>query len=389
MGMFLIGFEYPIDSFFKIFNLIVTSLILTLIIVPWQKYNGIVLISIHNKKKLLAVTRFLLIISIIPFLTFSVTSAFVILFVENINDFKYTEGVSTDFYKSLPFNTVFIGVSNYLYYFSYFLIPLHFYYLSKKNIRLSILCLIFSFNIILYGVTYFSRSVYIHYFFIYFSFLVMLYGTLGKQLKNIVNKVFFILFIGAMIYFIKITITRFDDGNYYANRIPSSSFIKDPILYSYFDYSSQWYSNSMNLLNSYDFKTFNGQITFQPLLSLLGQFKLISYDYDSYLAFRQFLWSDYWYLFNGFVAYSVYDYGYFFTMILVIFYFFMVNKLKPKNKEIPILNLFSIVLLIQIPLLSIFYSAAGTILLPFLFYFPIFIYMKFSFTIFKNKKYSK
>jgi hypothetical protein len=134
----------------------------------------------------------------------------------------------------------------------------------------------------------------------------------------------------------------------------------------------------MYILNSYNFKTFNGQISLQPVLSLLGQYSVIDYDASSYSALRQQLWPLHYYTFNGFVAYTIYDLGYVMSIIFTLIYYFMIIRLQPKNNQISLLNLFLIVLLIQLPLLAIFYSAVGGVIIPLLMSIPVFIHMKIS-----------
>jgi hypothetical protein len=207
----------------------------------------------------------------------------------------------------------------------------------------------------------------------------MLYGTLENKIKKYIKNTVFVLLFLMVLYFVNISVRRFTEDNLYAETIPSNSFIQDPVLYSYFDYLSQWYYNNMYVLNSYDFTTFNSQISLQPVLSLLGQYNIISYDPNAYLAFRQKIWPLHWYTFNGFVAYTVFDLGYILALISCLIYYFVIIKLKPKKNKISLSNLFLIVLLIQIPLLAIFYSAAGGILIPLLLSIPIFIYLKISF----------
>jgi hypothetical protein len=290
LGMVLIGQDYPINSLFKFFNLILSIFILTLIIIPWKSFKDIKVITNYNEIKLKKLTKFFILISIFPFITFLATSIFVFLFIDDINAFKYAEGVSEEFYYNLPFNVKAIILSSYIYGFSYFLIPLHFYYLSKKNYWLSFWCFIFSLNILLFGLTYFSRSVFVHYAFIYIAFLIMLFGTIENRVKKYIKNTLFLLLFLIGLYFINISIKRFTTDNIYAESIPSSSFIQDPVLYSYFDYLSQWYYNSMYVLNTYNFKTFNGQISLQSVLSLLGQYNIINYNTSTYSALRQQLW---------------------------------------------------------------------------------------------------
>ena len=378
-GTIFIGQDYPINTIFKFFNVILTIVILTLIIIPWANYKNINQISYFNEIKLKKLTKFLIIISIFPFITFSVTSIFVFLFVEDINTFKYAEGVSEEFFYKLPFNVKAIILSSYIYGFSYFLIPLHFYYLSKRNYRLSFWCFIFSLNIVLFGVTYFSRAVFIHYAFIYMAFVIMLYGTLDNRVKKMLKKLIFLTSSLMVIYFVNISIRRFTTDNLYTETIPSNSLIQEPVFYSYFDYLSQWYYNNMYVLNSYNFKTFNGQISFQSVLYLLGRYSIINYDSSTYISLRQQLWPLHWYTFNGFVAYIVYDLGYILSLVFSLIYYLIILKLRPKNNQITLLNLFLIVMLIQLPLLAIFYSSFGGIIIPLLLAIPLFIYLKISF----------
>lgn len=379
IGTIFIGQDYPINTIFKFFNAILTIVILTLIIIPWANYKNINQISYFNEIKLKKLTKFLIIISIFPFITFSVTSIFVFLFVEDINTFKYAEGVSEEFFYNLPFNVKAIILSSYIYGFSYFLIPLHFYYLSKRNYRLSFWCFIFSLNIVLFGVTYFSRAVFIHYVFIYMAFVIMLYGTIDNRVKKMLKKSIFLTSSLMVIYFVNISIRRFTTDNLYTETIPSNSLIQEPVFYSYFDYLSQWYYNNMYVLNSYNFKTFNGQISFQSVLYLLGRYSIINYDSSTYISLRQQLWPLHWYTFNGFVAYIVYDLGYILSIVFSLIYYLIILKLRPKNNQITLLNLFLIVLLIQLPLLAIFYSSFGGIIIPLLLAIPLFIYLKISF----------
>lgn len=375
-GMELIGIDYPLDTFFKFFNVILTIAILTSIIIPWRSFKNIKEISYSNEVKLKKLTKSLIIISIFPFVTFSATSIFVFLFVDDINTFKYAEGVSEEFYYNLPFDVRAIILSSYIYGISYFLIPLHFYYLSKRKYRMSFWCFIFSVNIILFGLTYFSRAVFVHYALIYIALLIMLYSTLEKRIKKYIKNTLILLLSLTAVYFVNISLKRFTTDNLYAETIPSSSFIQDPVIYSYFDYLSQWYCNSMYVLNSYNFRGFNGQVSLQSALSLLGQYSIISYDAIAYSALRQQLWPLHWYTFNGFVAYTIYDLGYILTIVFSLIYYLIIRRLKPKNNQISLLNLFLVVLLIQIPLLAIFYSAVGGIVMPLILSIPIFIYLK-------------
>lgn len=375
-GSFFIGLDFAIDTSFKVFNIGLTIVILTLIIAPWRKIRNINEITFVNEIKLKRLTNFLLIISIFPFIVLLATSIIVSIYVEDVNLFKYSEGVSREFYYNLPFNIKFFILSTYLYNFSYFLLPLHFYYLAKKNYRLSILCFILSLNIILYGLTYFSRAVFAQYSLLYFSFLIILHNTLSHKIKSYIKKSIIIFSILFSIYFISITYLRFSKDAMYAGLIPVKSLIQDPVLYSCFDYLSQWYYNSMYVLNSYKSQTFSGQLSLEPILSLLGQYEIISYKPQDYVSLRHQLWPLHWYTFNGLVAYTIYDLGYFISIIFSIAYYYAVIRMKPRNSQISLSKLFMLVLLIHLPIMSIFYSTVSQIIIPLLLSIPIFFYLK-------------
>lgn len=376
IGTVFIGIDYPIDSFLTGFNLLFTATILTLIIVPWIRINRIRNISCSNEGKLKKLTVFLILLSIVPFFLFSTVATFVFMYVDNIDTFKYAEDVSTDFYYSLPVNTTLLILCSFIYYVSYFLIPLHFYYLAKRRFQLSFWSFLFSLNIILFGLTFFSRAVFVHYLLIYLAFLILLYRTFDSKVRRFINITSIVVGITFTLYFTYITNQRFSENESYTDIVPRTALVQDPAIYSYFDYLSQWYGNSMYVLDTYKFETFGGQVTFQSALILLGQYGIIDYGGGTLTALRQEKWPLNWYSFNGFVAYSVYDYGYVMTFILCLLYFYIVVKLRPEKNEVSIINLFYLILLIQIPLLAIFYSVVGGLFFPSCFLIPIYLYLR-------------
>ena len=376
LGIFFTDGDYVVDTIFKGFNVFYTATILTLLLMSWSKFSPINRVEVPSEIKLKRLTYFLIAASVIPFITFIAVSFFVLMYVDDINTFKYAEGVSDTFYYNLPINIRLFILSNYLYYLSYFLIPLHFYYLIKRNYKLSVTCFIFSLNIVLYGLTYFSRSVYVHYSLVYLSVLYILFNSLDTKIRSILKRYVLITTLIFVSYFIYITNVRFLSDKDYSAIIPAGAYVEDPVIFSYLDYISQWYRNGLIVLNSYNHETFGGQISLQSILSLLGQYNLISYSSAEYMVLRQKLWPDNWYTFNGFVAYSVFDYGYELTFIFSLIFYYVVIKLRPINNSINIINLFLLVLLIQLPLMAIFYSQVGGLVFPILYLIPIYFYLR-------------
>lgn len=383
-GAILMGRDYEVENLGDLFGIFFILLLLLMVVVPWKDYKGVHTISNISPLKIKKLTRILIIINSVVFIIFLITTIIVMTTITDINEFKYGEGVSSDFYyKFLPFNVTFFNFSILAYYSAYFLFPLHFYYLSIKKYKLAFICFILSLNIVLYGLTFFSRAVVVQYSLMYLATIWMLYGSLDYRVKKNIKRVGLILSVLVLLYFINISNKRFKEDrsttDLYTLAIPSDAIVKDPVLYSYLDYSSQWVYNGFELIKLYDFETFKAQITFQPLLGIAQQFGVISYDPESYAKLRRSLWPNpYGYSFNGYPAYLVYDYGIIGAILFSTIYFWIIRKLRPKNGVIDVYDLFLITLLIQLPLMAIFYSQMANISIALIIAIFLRIYLKYS-----------
>lgn len=372
-GIFLLNLNIEIKSIEHLGLWLISLIMLLLVILPWRKYGKITIIANDiNPIKLKRITKYLIIINTFVFVFLLITTIIVQTTIKDINQFKYEGDLSTEFfYKHLPFNVKFFILSTFLYGFSYFLLPLHFFYASQSNYGLSTICLVLSLNIILYGSTFFSRSVIIQYIFLYTAMFLMLKGSLPDHLRAKISKYTFIGIAIFLLIFINITRNRFENDNLYSQNIHSNALVKDPVTYSYIDYLSQWHSNSLKVLERYNFKNGNGRITFNQILSLLP-----SYNAKDYFNLRYKLMGENWYTFIGFPAYMIVDFGIFVGTFLCIIYLIIVENKKPVGGIVKLNDLFIIVLLVQIPLMSIFYSQLNNLIFPFLFLLLLQLYIK-------------
>lgn len=377
-GTFFIGRTVDISSMEDLSRIFINIFLLSLIILPWKNYYGLKEILPINDLRLKVITRILIYINIFVFIVFLTATIILMTQVTDINEFKYAEGVSTEFYyNKLPIPIVFFNLSILLYYFSYFMLPLHFYYLHKNKYWLSLLCFILSLNIILYGLTFFSRAVVVQFFLLYGALLYLLYGTLKVNVQKIIKFSIIILGSISVIYFIDVSQRRFEEdrvqAKLYSYTIPVDAVVQDPLLFSYLDYSSQGFINGFEVLELYEGKGFDGALTLQSITSF---FKSPMDNYEA-TKYRQQLWpKHYSYSFNGFTAYAVYDYGIIGSIFFCLIYFFIIRKLRPISGNINLKNLFLLTLLIQIPLMSIFYNQLIGILLAFIALIPLWFYMK-------------
>ena len=378
-GTFFLGKNIDAETTNDYGLLFMMTILILLIVIPWSSYYNIKTILPVDEKKLKILTWILLVLSSISFVVLLIITIIVQTAVEDINEYKYTTGVQEDFIaNNLPFPNSLFSLAMIFSYFGQFLLPLHFYYLSKKKYFLSIFCFLFSLNIMLLGLTYFSRAAVVHYVFLYIAMLYLLYGVLDFKTKKIIRRSFLVLGTLFIIYFVNLSVKRFEDdaktAKKYSQTIPVDAITQDPLTYSFFDYTSQGYINGFVVLQLYEGEGFNGAITLEKI------YALVSTPHESYLRlkYRQKLWPyEYSYSFLGFPAYAIYDYGLAGSVVFCFVYFLVVRYMRPRNGNIQLKNLFLIVLLVQIPLLSIFYSEVGGLIIVFLLWILIHIYLNF------------
>lgn len=376
IALIILDTEIIITQISSLYNLTFTFIILSLFILPWRNFQSITDIT-GNKIQIENLFKPIFIFCAVLFLVLLSTAILVIVYVPDINTFKYGDGVSeTFFYEQLPFNIRWFILGSIFYILSYFFIPLHFYFLIKKNKILSWVSLILSLNIILFGLTFFSRWTLTHYFLIFVVFLFLFRNVLPIAYRKSLRYITIVAGFSITLFFINITEKRFSQDDSYSETIPIESKIQDPQLFSSLDYLSQWYNYNLLVLDKYEDNISYGQASFAELYSFFSYLGIIEWNPSTYSLKRQSqLGSPYYFSFIGLTANLIYDFGYFVTFFFALFYYYLVNSIKPINGNISIDNLFLSVLLIQLPLFSIFYSFLAGLIIPLLFYFLFKIYL--------------
>ena len=361
-----------------LFSLLTILICTVSIILPWDSLNKIQMIECNSISRLNKLTNLLLWLSGFTFLVLLVVAVVVNITVSDINAFKYEGDTAMEFYYSmLPFNVKFFILALYLYYLSYFLLPLHFYYLCREDKRKALLCLLFSTNIILYGMAFFSRWTIVEYLMYYVAMRITFDRFLPKETKNRKQKRRELLYIGiGVLVFLLITISRFSDNIDIERKIESSSPIQNPVVYSFFDYLGQSNHYGIKFLNSYNGQTFQGDYALSAtntFLSALGLTKKTDY----HLALDT-LWDNF-HGFPGWTAYTIYDVGYIGTILVLFIYILLVSV---KRRSLPVSRLLLLSCLIQIPLCAIFYSKLSQVI--FLCFIYLFIYLFLNFNVDRN-----
>lgn len=346
-----------------------------MIILPWRKAYGSMQI-IRDDKKIEKLYNILSPILTFTFVILGIVALLVaILIGSNIQSFKYEDGYNKFYYSMLPFDVHFFMLAMILYQYAYVMIPLCFYYLQANDLKKTIRCFIFSLNIILYGLTYFSRWAFINFVLLYLFMFIVFRKNISDYYKAKIKKV--TIYLGALLGFIFISISasRFSDGDIYDNIISPDSYVQNPTIYSFLDYLGQSNEVGYYLLKSYEGENFGGQKAFSQTRDFLATFGFFEVGNPKLESKSQELYGKYSISFNGFACGNVYDFGLILGTLLVFFYYNIVKK-KVRKTLVTFNECCAISFLSQLPLLGIFFTATPTIAFLFFSYIPIYLYLK-------------
>lgn len=364
-SQFFVGRKYMPNDFISLFNLIFICSNIFLIIIPWN-YGNFKNISVINFTFFKFFTNILFKVLFINLILNFFILLIVLIYIPNITSFK-AEQAFLLLYDQIPY---FATIFRYAYVsqnLGYFAIPIFFYYISRFDNKKAFLSLIFSCSSLVSGFAFYSRAQIFTFVLTFICFFYLIKNTLpltiGIKINNLLKKTSFVIFI----LFIIITVLRFSAMDYYGDRIPSSSLIKDPILFSFVDYASQGFSNGFNQLEVYNQKKYlGGEQMFRDVYQILNYFGIIAWDVKESQEKIDFSYGYDGGAFNGYTAPLVFNFGYLITIIISLIYFLYVRfQLKIKSNLILESNLM-LVFLLFIPIVSIFYVGYHML------YFPLF-----------------
>ncbi len=375
VSTYLIGEDKSIDSFPLLICILANVIYNLWFIAPWKSYDNLEFRQDISPKRIDRFYRIMVIISSFAFVVLLITSIFVILFVDNINEFKYGEenNYVEFYYTQLPFSAKFLILANTFYNVSYFLIPLHFYYLINNNQNKAFICGLLSTNIILFGLTFFSRWTILSFVSLYAIFYLIFKPQIPRLILKRELKMVSVIIIALAVAFGAISLSRFqDDSNSsLSSSVPSESVIKDPTLYSIFSYAGQAFPYGVEMIEKYRGPKFYGKYAMSSTNNFFSSFGLIPQsDFD--ILYQKY-WPDHWWRFTGMTSITLWDFGIIFTILLAFFY----NRITvAKSKYVGITQMMKAVILIQIPLTTIFYSLLPMVIFLFIVYYPISIYLR-------------
>ncbi|BDU70468.1 hypothetical protein GETHOR_25690 [Geothrix oryzae] len=326
----VIGYDYFPDTYFKVFNLVFMAAMLTLLFMPWNRFKYTSLIADPDPDRVNRLAKILLLINSVVFVVCLIFIYYVFTHVTDYSEFKNgmdSEGVI----GQMPINHLLWLLAIYLCPTSYFLVPLHFYYLKQRNYKYSILALLFSLNIILNGITHFSRSGFLVFFVMYIVYVPFYYPQFATKAKHIMKFASALVAgLAAMVFYI-ITASRFVDALQYLESASTQSRIENPILLSLLDYFSQWYKNCNEVMSLYVFNPLYGELSASLPLTFGNKMNLIDYPAGRVEAKLYTLWGTHFDGFNGLISDLLFDFGYMGTLFCILAYGSLLTKFRPKN----------------------------------------------------------
>lgn len=376
--------RFQIEGVFWVF---VICLYLYLIIYPWGGFRVSSTIRNDYGNKLNYFSNVIIFLGVFASICFIPVLLLLYSMDLDPNEFRYKGGID-DFLSSplMPIPNKILTIITYSAFISILALPLHFYFLSIGKNKKALFAMIASFAYVLRGVMNFSRAVPISYMMMYFMLYILFYKNIDSKVLSIIKKGAFVIFVIMLINVSSISSKRFEDHyDFYQTEYPQNKelLIQNPIIVSYVDYLCQGYYNGYDLLNKYKGVIFYGQTTFHDFLLLMNQYLGIPFTREKYKDLREKIWPGAWSVtFNGYVAYVVYDFGIIGSFLITFLYYLYIKKkcIKMRKGHLTLSDFSWMMLFLQIPLFSIFYSTLGALVIPAIFLFLLNL-------IFKQKKY--
>ena len=363
---FLVGSEIKQDSIITVLNVCFINISIFQIFSAWGDakisyvHNGKNGWAFFMKPYLRMVLSFNIILNILLIII-------VYTFMPNIAELKAAQGYR-ELYDSIPFFSTAFRYSYFTQNLGFIAFPYVFYHLSRNEKKKSIEYLLYSLSSLLCGFAFYSRAMMVTWVLVLILYYFLVKGAIADTLNRKIYKYARISILILSSLFVIITVIRFTAMDYYADRIPKSSLIKDPVLYSLVDYASCGYPNGLNLMDTYEEqKNLKGEEILQLSYQALAFFGYIKWDADSSLEKKERSYGDSLVvMFKGYTCNMVYNFGYILTFLIGCLYYFYVRRVL-SYKKVSIENCMILVLLLIIPATAIFYCSYGAIITPAIF----------------------
>ncbi len=305
--------------------------------------------------------------------------ATVVFFIRDIAVFKAELGFH-ELYDKIPYFGLLFRYSSVSRNFGLLALPICIYYIQNEDLKNAIKAFLMSTSTLLASLASYSRAGILSYVLICVCLFFYSFRVFGVRIKRFIKRNIKRFVIILVIIFSSITVSRFSSSVmwYYGDRIPSESIIKDPVLYSVFDYTSMGFPKGVMQLEVHDREdVLNGEPLIYDLKLILSYFHLISWEPDDYFARLKNAYNkpglDEYNnnsSFHGYTCRMVKTMGYICTSLVSLLFYRYVRK-KSIKRIISVKTLSVLTFLLYVSINSIFYSLFSEALFPLIFYFVV------------------
>lgn len=324
--------------------------------------------SMINRNKLRKIEICLSLFGLLTILLYLyiLSKVFELLLLEEIavQEYKNEGGAEEIFNTLVPHSLITLG--NFMSPFGYIFLSLHFYYLIHNNIKKSLFFLFLSSSLIMNGLIALSRSSTTTYLLCYGTILYFLFPLLERKLKRTIVKwgsIFGLLIFSALFI---ISESRFSE--YYTKQSLNEAILDEkeyPLLFSVFDYFSQWEERGPCILKNYHFGDQSWSLYNSNGLGVHIQKVIYGGAHVNEMREKKYrrLLGDNISSFHGLIARGVFDYGFIGNFFFIVLIVQIVRRLEPKNGIIEFKTLFFLPLII--PFILTFWSGNALANIPY------------------------
>lgn len=363
------AYRVETDDYATYLFVLLSEFILFLIISPWGKIK-ILYIYVKENGFDRYFENFLKPTLLLIFLMNLVLAIIIMVMIPDVSEYKLKDGWK-ELYESIPMFALLNRISYITQFMGYFAVPISFTYFAADNKKSGALFLFLSTSSLMAGIAAYSRAQMLTYGMCLLASFFLFQNIFPISKLKVINKYTYRALVVLVVIFLYTTINRFGSDNmaYYGDRIPKTSKVQDPIVYSLMDYPGQGFANGINLLYTYTpSKNFMGQDVFYYPLLFLSYFGIIDWDSSAAEENRDKVYGYDGGAFHGYACTLIYNFGFIVTLLYAILYFSYIRRSVSLSSRVSVGKAMLLAFLVIEPTTSIFYSSIGIYWFPLLFY---------------------
>ncbi len=387
----LIGRYVSVSSFLTLFNTLFCFVNLYLIVSPWR-FARFSYIRVKDEVYFHFFQKTLYKVLTITIINNIIVLLIVLIFMPNIATFKASRGFR-ELYDTIPYFGILFRYTSVSRYIGVFALSYFIFYLHKGNVKKALIALAMSSSTLIAALAFYSRSQIVTYVLLLLcSYLYARRSFLDKVRQRIDKYIRTVVFF-IVVFFAIITVVRFSAMEYYGDRIPQSSYIQDPIIYSIVDYTSKGFPFGIDQLEYHEDKDIlYGKQCVYSVGSALAFFKIIDWDIEEYAETEHASFTKPKLSeendegsFHGYTCRMVKNFGYLFTLLFDLLFYTYISNRTQKKDSITFFVLVTLVYLMGEPVISLFGMDYDMFTFPILYY----IAVRFFFKLFNSKLQSR